>query len=419
TKGFPELQKPGQGKWLQDDYVKFIRFAQFKMESVEQGVIGIITNHSFLDNPTFRGMRKSLYDTFDQMYFIDLHGNSKRKDKTPNGSKDENVFDIEQGVAISIFIKNNGHLDKKVFHSELWGTRIEKYNQCLSNDLFNSSFEEILPISPQYLFIPQNTEIGKLYNSYINVKDILGNNGDPAPGIVTTQDEFAISFSKEEQSKKVNQLIESANENEARKLFRLCTQDQWNYDKAKKELITGAWKAKLRTIQYRPFDVRTTVFDKNVAVHLRKRVTSHFFKDNIGLILTRGFEINSPFQHVFITKDIIQHHSMSIKEVNFLFPLYLYQKPTGLFANSTDPNFVSKTENFTRDFRAFINTKYNKTYTPEQILGYIYAILHSPAYRSKYAEFLKIDFHASHLPIIPKLSKNFRSLVSHSCKCTC
>ena len=117
-KGFPELSKPAQGKWLQDDYVKFVRFAQMKMEDVEEGIVGIISNHSWLDNPTFKGMRKSLMGTFDQIYVLDLHGNAKRQEKSPDGSKDENVFDIEQGVSVSIFIKRSG-TEKAVFHADL------------------------------------------------------------------------------------------------------------------------------------------------------------------------------------------------------------------------------------------------------------------------------------------------------------
>jgi len=124
--GFPELSKPAQGKWLQDDYVKFIRFAQLKMEQVNEGVVGIITNHSWLDNPTFKGMRKSLMETFNQIYVLDLHGSTKKRDSVPDGIEDQNVFDIEQGVAISLFVKR-ANVEGGIWYADMWGSRIEKY----------------------------------------------------------------------------------------------------------------------------------------------------------------------------------------------------------------------------------------------------------------------------------------------------
>jgi predicted helicase len=128
-------------KWLQDDYVKFIRFAQWKIDQAGEGVLGFITNHSYLDNPTFRGMRQSLMSSFDEIHILDLHGNTLKKEKCPDGSKDENVFDIKQGVAIALFIKKKGNppisplekggkegFDSKVYHSEIWGLRERKYD---------------------------------------------------------------------------------------------------------------------------------------------------------------------------------------------------------------------------------------------------------------------------------------------------
>ena len=153
-KGFPELSKPGQGKWLQDDYVKFIRFAQMKMDAVDEGIVGIITNHSWLDNPTFKGMRKSLIESFDRIYVLDLHGNAKKKEKAPDGTKDENVFDIEQGVAISLFVKRPG-LEKGVWHGDLRGLRLEKYKTVAKMDVTQSSFEEISPEAPDCFLDPK------------------------------------------------------------------------------------------------------------------------------------------------------------------------------------------------------------------------------------------------------------------------
>ncbi|WP_168074231.1 N-6 DNA methylase [Caulobacter sp. SSI4214] len=159
-------------KWLNDDYVKFIRFAQQKIDAVDEGVVGIITNHSWLDNPTFRGMRQSLMRTFDQIYVLDLHGNTKKKEKAADGSKDENVFDIEQGVAVSLFVKKAG-LEKGVWRGDLWGRRLEKYRSVAEADLTNIGFGRIDPVSDNYLFAKQNAEVRALYQAGYSLIDIF------------------------------------------------------------------------------------------------------------------------------------------------------------------------------------------------------------------------------------------------------
>ena len=143
-----EPLKEKNPKWLQDDYVKFIRFAQWKIDKNGEGIVGFITNHSYLDNPTFRGMRESLLQSFNRMYILNLHGNALKKEKCPDGSKDENVFDIKQGVAIGIFIKNKNLGDKKVYYADLWGLRDEKYKWLDNHIINNVEWQEIKPISP-------------------------------------------------------------------------------------------------------------------------------------------------------------------------------------------------------------------------------------------------------------------------------
>jgi predicted helicase len=252
--GFPELSKPAQGKWLQDDYVKFIRFAQMKMDGgefdfiddrgavqtvkmrgVTQGIVGIITNHSWLDNPTFKGMRKSLMETFDQIYVLDLHGNAKKKERAPDGRDDENVFDIEQGVAISLFVKGQ-NIDRGVWHSDLWGKRQSKYEAAAEATKASIAWTHLAPDAPDWMFKPQDADLGRQYRKFWSVPAVFAPMGDPAPGIVTTHDEFAISFTAAEAQAKVHALLSTASEREARSLFRLCSQNQWSYETAKAEL---------------------------------------------------------------------------------------------------------------------------------------------------------------------------------------
>jgi hypothetical protein len=171
-------------KWLQDDYVKFIRFAQQKMDKVDEGVVGIITNHSWLDNPTFRGMRQSLMQSFEQIYVIDLHGNTKKKERPPDGGKDENVFDIEQGVAISLFVKRKG-LKRGVWRGDMWGKRIEKYQAAMEGELSATAKTKLTPVSPEYLILKQDEEIKSEYNEGLSLKDIFPLN---SVGIVTARD---------------------------------------------------------------------------------------------------------------------------------------------------------------------------------------------------------------------------------------
>ena len=332
-RGFPELSRPAQAKWLSDDYVKFIRFAQWRIERTGEGVLGFVTNHAYLDNPTFRGMRRSLMETFDEIYVLDLHGNSKRKERSPAGRRDENVFDIQQGVAIGVFIKRARHGDEaaSVWHADLWGEREAgdsgKYGWLAANDVGSTRWAELAPKAPLYLFVPRDEALLEEYEVGWPIPGIFSRNGSPAPGIVTTQDQFAVSWDTADAVAKVERLLATESEEEARKLWRLCRQSQWQYSRAKAELTDQAWRARIAPILYRPFDTRTTILDRNVAVHRRERVTRHMRAGyNVGLCTAKGTEIAGGWQHAFVSRVAIQHHAVSLKEVNYLFPLYLYSK---------------------------------------------------------------------------------------------
>lgn len=434
--GCPELKKPAQAKWLSDDYVKFIRFAQWRIERTGHGILAFISNHGYLDNPTFRCMRQSLIKTFDDIYVLDLHGNSKKKERAPDGSKDENVFDIQQGVAIGIFVKRPTAKDKPatVRHAHLWGLRETfdesqssersltggKYHWLWQNELRTTQWEKLSPESPAFLFVPRDNELLPEYQENWKISDVFSLNGDPAPGIVTTQDEFAISWNEDEAIRKVEQLLATRTEQEARELFRLCSQDQWRYERAKTELASGKWREETTQVLYRPYDVRWTVFNRNVAVHRRERVMWHMLAgNNIGLITTRQTRDE---WHALATRLIVGHKSLAAFDINSLFPLYLY--PTGskksLFDadESTDapggrrPNLAQE---FIADFSQQLKLNFItdgkgdcvKTFGPEDVFDYMYAVFHSPTYRSRYAEFLKIDFPRLPLTSDPDL---FRSL---------
>ena len=420
-KGVPELSKPAQAKWLSDDYVKFIRFAQWRIERTGEGVLGFVTNHAYLDNPTFRGMRRSLTETFDEIYVLDLHGNAKKGNRGPGGVKDENVFDIQQGVAIGLFIKRQaGEGLARVFHADIWGGRQTsnggKYGWLSTNDVASTSWTELSPRPPTHLFVPRDDALAAEYEAGWSIRDIFSPSGDPAPGIVTTHDQFAISWTREEAATKVKRLLDTASETEARSHWRLCSQQQWQYHRAKSELSDGSWKRRIVPVLYRPFDTRVTVFDRNVAVHRRERVMRHMLAGpNIGLISCRQrSQIDGPWSLCGVTRGIIESCAISnrTKEINYLFPLYRYptETPVDLGASriaNVDPRFIDAiSANLGLNLVPDGNGDLSETLGPEDAFHYIYAVLHSAEYRRRYADFLKADF-----PCIP-LTRDLALFVS-------
>jgi len=404
----PELKRPAQAKWLSDDYVKFIRFAEHMIEKNGEGVLGFITNHGYLDNPTFLDMRNHLRQTFDRIYVLDLHGNAKKKEVSPDGSPDKNVFDIQQGVAIIVAVKRRDSAGAKklaeVFHGDLWGGRETKYQMLWERTASELSAQDVSPESAPWRFKPTDKALEAAYQSGFSVADLFSPNGRPAPGIVTTQDEFAISWNAAEAVEKVDVLLATANEAEARKIFRLCSQDQWNYAAAKLALADGAWRQAVTPIAYRPFDMRYTVYNSHVAVHRRERVMAHFFhRANIGLTTARSNKNPIP-DHFFVTATISEtkFSESSTQSVNL--PLYIYAEE-GELDQSVRVNFdsnlyarIRKAAGLTGSPVAPDGTNAFRKATgknrPDEVkvFDFIYGVLHCPAYRETYAAFLKMDF---------------------------
>lgn len=404
-------------KWLNDDYVKFIRFAQWRIEQTGYGVLGFITNHGYLDNPTFRGMRQSLMDSFDDIYILDLHGNAKKKETAPDGGEDKNVFDIQQGVSIGIFVKRRGKktAPATVHHADLWGAREKKdsagriiagkYAWLAAKDVSSTKWKKLKPNTPFYLFIPQDERLRKEYETGWPIREIMPVN---SVGIVTARDDLTIGFTKEEIWKRVNDFARLPAE-EARAKYDLGNDAQdWKVSLAQDDLKkSGLKKELLKPFLYRPFDMRHTYYTgASRGFHCRPRedVMRHMLVErNLGLItsrLTKG----ETFKHAQVTRNIVEVICMSPKTSNngFVFPLYLYpnKKTNGdIFTNglakhvNLAPEFIAGFEqklsmNFIPDGKGTLR----KTFGPEDVFHYIYAIFHSPTYRDRYAPFLKIDF---------------------------
>lgn len=390
--------------WLNDDYVKFIAFAEDMIIKNKEGVVGYITNHGYLDNPTFRGMRWHLMDTFDAIYVIDLHGNAKKKEVSPDGSKDENVFDIQQGVAIILAVKT-GKKKKvdlaKVYRLDVWGKRESKFDQLNSLSFENAKWNSLDLRKPNFFFAKEGSqELEAEYHQGFSVDELFNIKG---VGVVTARDALTINMHEEDLWKNILKFSDST-EQEARNNFELGKDVQsWKVSWAQKDVQeSGPIHSQIKQISYRPFDVRYCYYTGKSSGFMARpssKVMNNFsFGDNIGLVLVKQFKTGFSYQHVFVSKNITESTLVSNRtsEIGYALPLYLYAKDG------------SKKPNLRKEIVAEIEKIVSKT-SPEDIFDYIYAVLHSPNYREKYKEFLKIDF--PRVPY-PKDSKTFKKLAA-------
>jgi len=400
-------------KWLQDDYVKFIRFAQWKIDLAGEGVLGFITNHSYLDNPTFRGMRQSLMQSFDEIYLLDLHGNSLKKERCPDGSKDENVFDIQQGVAIALFIKKtplSSPLAKggikggcKISHSELWGVREDKYDWLNKHDIKTTKWKTIKPKSEFYLFIPRDEGLLKQYETYPKITDIFPVN---SVGIVTSRDNFVIDFDRNALKRRIMQFRDKKMPDEIiQQAYNLKDKSNWKLKDSRETIIKDEdWERAITKILYRPFDIQWIFYHDAVIERSRKEVMQHMIQENLGLCIGRAGQVvglEKLWNVVYVSENIVDLN-LFYRGGESVFPLYLYQEKdypkkkkslsTVMLLFEPQAEYGMKKSNLSPAFFEKLAREYKKAPSPEEIFYYIYAVLYSSIYRTKYAEFLKIDF---------------------------
>lgn len=383
--------------WLNDDYVKFIAFAEDMIEKNGEGVVAMITNHGYIDNPTFRGMRWHLIKTFNKIYILDLHGNSKKKEVSPDGTPDENVFNIQQGVSIILAIKTSK--DKKladIYRSDMFGKRKDKFKQLSQNNLKTILWKRL--DSSLDNFSNQNFDGKDEYNKGLKISELFKVFNT---GIVTMGDGFVIDSSKNILEERLNSFLENNfSEAELKNKYSLGKNyAKWILENKSKILINPN---KLTKILYRPFDEKYTYLDNKLVWRTRDEVSKNIVNhENIVLILPRQ-AITDNYSHIQVTKYIIDNRvHYSNKGIPVMMPLYLY------FEDGT------KAVNFIEEVSKKLVKKIKKTTTPENILDYIYAVLHSPTYREKYKELLKIDF--PRVPY-PKNEKVFWELVENGGK---
>jgi predicted helicase len=402
-------------KWLQDDYVKFIRFGQWRIEQSGQGILAFISNHGYLDNPTFRGMRQSLMQTFTDIYLLDLHGNAKKRETAPDGGKDENVFDIQQGVAIGIFVKQPGKTGSaKVYHGDLWGTRSLKYARLFEEDVASSPWRALTPQAPFYLFSQQDSELKYEYEKLWGMADVSQVN---VLGFQSHRDHFAVDFEYAPLLHRIGEMCDVQIQDEnLRERYDLRDNGGWKLESARTKLrLKEDWENDLIRCLYRSFDWRFCYFSEVVMDRPRRELKSHVAKkENLCLGLGRqGIAVNDPiWSLIAIAREPIDANIFRRGGIN-IFPLYLYPiendtKQVNLLEDadkwSADAAHGDRVPNLNPKFVAEMERRLNLTFTPansgdlkatfgpEDIFSYIYAFFHSPTYRSRYAEFLKIDF---------------------------
>ena len=393
-------------KWINDDYVKFMRYGQHYIEKNGEGVLAFINPHGFLDNPTFRGMRWQLLNTYDKIFVIDLHGNSKKKETAPDGSKDENVFDIMQGVSINILVKTGKKKQDelgKVYHYDLYGLREEKYDFLKKNSMENIDFTSILNREPSYFMVQKDYEAEERYLKGFSLTELFPIN---SVGVVTSRDSFVIDDDKDALEERIKNFFEW---DKAEILSKLPVKENktWKINEVKKK-AKAYDETLIKTTTYRPFDIKYIYFDENFIERTRKEVIRNFYNENLGLVFKLGnSELNSASVHC--TNSLIDFRSWSrpgMQGGDYVAPLYIYSeedsqiklnegKSESVSAGRTpniDSEIVTKIAEITK--LAFTNEKVGDalTFSPVDILDYIYAVLHNPTYRETYIEFLKTDF---------------------------
>jgi len=397
-------------KWLNDDYVKFVRFAQWRIECTGHGILAFITNHGYLDNPTFRGMRQSLMKSFDEIYVLDLHGNSKKKERAPDGGKDENVFDIQQGVAIGLFVRKPGtpgaSRQATVRHAHLWGVREAKYRYLADQDVSRTEWATLDPQSPFYFFKPRDVNLDNEYSQGWRLTDMMPVN---VLGFQTHRDHFAIDFDESVIRQRFSEMRSTAiSDSDFAAKYKLSDNDDWKLSTSRRTIRSdAAWQSHIVQCLYRPFDWRACYFSEVAMDRRRSELVEHVAgRANLCLLSPRQ-QATLGYKHSWVSRQVANDCVVSTtsREANQVFPLYLYPTPGQLpgmeeptkAPGGRRPNLVSA---FVQDFSSRLGMTWVsdgkgdrlQSFGPEDVFSYTYAVLHSPGYRVRYAEMLKEDF---------------------------
>ena len=382
----PDSDLPLQEKkhWLNDDYVKFLSFAQYYIQKNGEGVVGFINNNGFIDNPTFRGMRWSLLKAYDEIYILNLHGNAMKKEKTPEGKKDENVFDITVGVSINILVKHKGGSNAlaKVRYADLYGLRDSKYDWLNANSLEKVDWKTVDPTGPFYFFTPQNDEGREEYEKGFRIDELMTAG---TSGIVSMGDSFAYADSKADLQTRFQDFLTTQYTPESLTARYSLGKNYADFVLKFKQSGKTFDEGKFKPVGIRPFDWKWTYYDNGILWRTREKVMRHMLFENLGLIALKGFP-HPERAPVFISDGLIEHRYWSSsggQGTDYIFPLYLAAENMGS---------VEMVPNFNGAIYDAICEGIGEKPAPEEVFYYIYGVLHAPSYRSKFKEFLKVDF---------------------------
>lgn len=393
--------------WLHDDYVKFIRLSESLIEKNGEGVLGFITNHGYLDNPTFRGMRWHLLNTFDRIHVLDLHGNATKKEVTPEGKPDKNVFDIKQGVAIILAVKTGQEKTglAEVFHGDLWGTRDSKYTALAEGTLGAPITEKIDCAPPQYAFVRRDHGLAEAYRSAICLTDLMSVH---VTGVQTSRDHLVTNFTKKaledsikcftDPSKADDQVRAEFFPNKKAGKYPRGDSRGWKLPAARASLQSTDWGSDITSISYRPFDTRAILYRTDMVDWPRMSVMRNFRSPNLGMAIGRqGQAVGLMQWNLALVHDNISDLNLFYRGGGMSFPLYLYP----------DEQDLDKTRRVNFDHKLYKKLQKMADHPDHgkpdevQVFDYIYGVLHCPAYRETYAEFLKIDFPRIPWPTTP------------------
>ena len=384
---------------LSDDYIKFIRLGQYYVEKNGSGILAYISNNGFIDGVIHRQIRKELMRAFDIIYILDLHGNSRKKETAPDGSKDENVFDIMQGVSINIFVKTNASssTQAQVFHYDLYGAREEKYYFLNENSLKSVSWKQLEPQAPQFFFVPKDFSQNEEYEQFFKINDLFPIN---VSGVQSGRDELFTDHNKNELTNRINTLLGGDLSKEFRDKYNVY--DSSGYNLMQRLSAAHFNSDKIANIEYRPFDNRFMYYDEVLVKRSFYRVMQHLLKDNCALVVSR--QCVSDWRYVFVADKVCDmNYIASAGKLGggYVFPLYAYKENMGeeeriVNFNKDIYEKIAKGLNYLPcyDDNVLVDptSDYNGVLYPQDLFDYIYAVLHSPSYRERYKEFLKIDF---------------------------
>jgi predicted helicase len=374
---------------LDDDYIKFIRLAHYNQNRSGYGVIGYITNHTIVSGILFRGVRQRLYEENNRILIVDLHGNSNIKEKCADGSKDENVFDIQAGVSISLLAKTPQNKGRICCFRDIQGTREIKYS-FLKKIPSKDEWSELNPEHPYFFLKPIDLSAGIELSEAFSIKDIFP---EHSTGLMTVRDDLAVAIDESVLIERMEAFRSGIPDDEFQQMTPVKDYRNWTLSHARAKVRSDKkWRERITRVNYRPFDKRWIYYSPDIITYPNFRVMDQFKNKNIGLITSRIHK-GEDHAHDFVTRDMVEIIFLSSKSSNnaYVFPLYLYPEKDGFSFGQEE--VVNLSEKFLGSLAKKLGLKADsEEISPENVFFYVYAILYSPSFRLRYSELLKIDF---------------------------